>query len=118
MTQATVGEIKTVTALMASGQATGSAFHIGGYRRMNVRVPVLTSAATLCLAGEFTGAFQPFRDAAAAILSANTPGGTGGCILGSQAAMLLAAEGFPGQILISASEAQAADRSFLVDLKG
>ena len=112
------GEIKTLTAVMPSGAATASGFFPGGYQRMNILVPVLTSA-WLSLAGENTGAaIAPFVNAAGVPLSGFTPGGTGGVWVDSQAPWLLAAQGYNGIVKISAGAAQGADRSFVINLKG
>ena len=120
MTQAVVGEIKTFTALIASGQATSSGFFGQGYQHMNVVAPLMTSA-WLGLIGEFTGTpktFLPFVNNAGAQVTGFTPGGTGGAVVDSQAAWLLAAKGFNGEMRISAGANQTADRSFIVQLKG
>lgn len=120
MTQATVGEIKTLTAIIPSGAATSSGFFGQGYRNMSVVVPVMTSA-WLAMIGEYTGTpktFAPFVNNAGVAITGFTPGGTGGAIADSQAAWLLAPKGFNGELRISAGANQAADRSFIVQLKG
>ena|SRR3990167_3588653 len=113
------GEIKTLTAVMPSGATTASGFFVGGYQHLNILAPVMTSA-WLSLAGEHTGgaSLAPFVNGAGVPLSAFTPGGTGGVWLDSQAPAILAAQGYPGVLRISAGAAQGADRSFVVQLKG
>lgn len=117
MSQAMVGETKLVTTTIASGQATSSGFHAGGFRKIAVEVPVLTSA-WLALIGEHGAGFKGFVDNAGALVTGFTPGGTGGVLAGSQDAWLTVAEGYHGELRISAGANQAADRTFKVRLKG
>ena len=115
---ATVGEIKAVTAIIASGQPTSSGFYPGGFRAFGLLIPVLTSAAAgVAFLGAGTGgSFQLFRDTAGAQYSAQTPGGTGGMWLGSNGLEFL--QGFHGEVRLSANANQAADRNFVWHLKG
>ena len=114
------GEIKIVTALIASGSTTSSGIYPGGFRGFALQIPVLTSAATLQLVGAFTGGeFMGFAPTGGALATFTTPGGTGGIImLPFGAALVPYLEGFHSEVRISASVAQAADRNFIWHLKG
>lgn len=115
--QAVVGETKIISVPIASGLGTSSGFFLGGFHKIAVQAPLLSSG-WLSLLGSFSGdAFKPFHDNAGVQISGFTPGGTGGVFCGSQNAWLLAAEGFGGQLRISAGQ-QTADRTVLVHLKG
>ena len=110
------GEIKTITATIASGAATSSGIQVGGYRNFALYVPVLTSAAVAFLGAATGGAFSLFRNSAAAQYSAATPAGTGGQWLGDESLAFL--RGFNGEVRVSAAAAQAAARAFVWHLKG
>ena len=116
MTQATVGEIKPITASIASGAGTASAVYLGGYRAFGLLIPVLTSAAVAFVGENTGGAWTLFRNTAGAQYSAATPGGTGGMLLGAEGLEFLA--GYHGQVRISAAAAQVAARDFVLYLKG
>ena len=113
------GEPKLVTAVMASGATTSSGIWAQGYRHIAISIPVLTSAATLQVVGEFTGgSFVGFTNSAGALVTFTTPGGTGGVIALPGSLVVPGLAAFHGQLRISASVAQAADRNFIWHLKG
>ena len=113
---AEVGEIKIVTAIIASGQPTSSGVYLGGFRKFVLGIPVLTSAAVSFLGAGTGGSFWLFRNSAAAQYSAATPGGTGGQWLGDESLSFLA--GFHGEVRISANANQAGARDFIWHVKG
>ena len=109
-------EIKIVSAVMPSGATTASGVNMQGYALAALIVPVLTSA-VLSVAVPFTGiTLTPVANAAGSVKTLSTPGGTGGVAIDSDALSFLA--GFYGPIHLSAAAAQAADRTFVWQLKG
>lgn len=110
------GEIKTLTAVMASGAGTSSGFFPGGYSRFSLFVPTLTSAAISFIGETGGGGFTAFRTQAGAVITAQPTAGTGAMWLASDALTWLA--GFNGEIRISAAAAQTANRNFVWHLKG
>lgn len=117
------GEIKVVTAAIASGQATSSGVFLGGYSKIGLFVPTLTSAGvgflgeTARAVGAPTGAaWALFRTTAGAQISAAPPGGITAMWLGSDNLAFLA--GFHGEVRVSAAAAQGSGRDFVWHLKG
>ena len=113
---AQVGEIKTVTALMASGAGTASAIYPGGYNKFSLFIPTLTSAVLSFIGDTGGGGWAQFRTQAGAVVTAQPTAGTGAAWTDSNALSFLA--GFNGQVSISAAAAQTADRNFIWHLKG
>lgn len=116
MTQATVGEIKTVTATIPSGAGTSSGIYLGGFGNFNLFVPTLTSAALSFIAPTGGDGYAAFRTQAGAVITAQPTAGTGAMWLDANALLFLA--GYPGQVRISAAAAQGANRDFVWTLKG
>jgi len=117
------GEIKIVTAMIASGAATSSGIFPGGFRHVSLFIPTLTSGAVAFLgetarsADVATGAaWALFRTTAGTQISAAPPGGITAMWLASDNLLFL--RGFAGEVRVSAGVAQAADRNFVWNLKG
>ena len=117
------GEIKIITATIASGAGTASGVFPGGFRYINLFIPTLTSAA-ISFVGEtarsansaVAQAFAQFRTTAGTLISAAPPGGITAMWLASDNLDFL--RGFAGEVRISAAAAQAANRDFVWHLKG
>lgn len=120
-------ETKTFTAQIPSGAVTSNAWNMGGYTLAGVFVPVIASgylAFNVAPSGSPTaagmsatdGPYTPVYDKFGALISAATPGGTGGVALSSDDLTPIA--GFGGPIRISAATAQTANATFWIHLKG
>lgn len=116
MTQAIVGEIKNITAKMASGSTTSSGVHLGGYNKFSLFVPTLTSAVLSFYSPTGGAGATAWRTQAGALITAQPTAGTGAMWMAAEALNFLA--GFGGVVHISAAAAQAADRDFVWHLKG
>lgn len=120
-------ETKSFTAQIASGSTTSNSFNLGGYAQVGIIVPVIASgylAFNVAPSGSpvqpgmtaTDGPYSPLLDKAAALISAATPGGTGGVAIDSN--FLLALGGYNGPVRISAATAQTANAVFWIHLKG
>jgi len=127
MAQAIAREIKAFSAVMVSGAATSNAWNMGGYALAGIFVPVLTSgylgfavaptgSPALGAATATDGPYSTVCDKSGNIVSALTPGGTGGVALGSDALTQIA--GFGAGMYLSGNVAQTANRVFWIHLKG
>ena len=117
------GEIKVITATIASGAATSSGVFPGGYRHVNLFIPTVTSAAisfmgeTARSAGSSEAqAFALFRTTAGTQISAAPPGGITAMWLAADNLLFL--RGFAGEVRVSAAAAQGGNRDFVWHLKG
>lgn len=110
-------EARGFTAVIPSGAGTSNSFNLQGYALAGLFVPVLTSGyIAFEVAPSAEAAFSPVYDKAGNIVSAATPGGTGGVALSSDDLTPLA--GYFGPCRISASVAQGAARTLVGHLKG
>jgi hypothetical protein len=112
-----VNEIKAWTATIPSGSPTSQALNLGGYNQFGLFIPALTSGYLAFELALSAGApFSTLRTQAAVLVSAVGPNGTAAAAVGSDGLSNLA--GFHGQLRISASVAQAADRTIILHGKG
>jgi hypothetical protein len=120
-------ETKTFTAQIPSGtNATSNPFSLGGYSKISVICPVMTSAylsVAIAPSGSPTaggmsatdGPYANVTDKLGLNISAITPGGTGGVAIDNS--FFDAIKGHSGPVMLSASVAQTALRTFWVHLK-
>jgi hypothetical protein len=108
-----VNEIKGYTASIPSGSPTSQAINLGGYKAYGLFLPALSSGYVVFQVAPSAGAaFSTVRTQAAVLVSAHGPNGTAEGAVGSDGLSQLA--GFHGQMRISASVAQAADRTIIL----
>lgn len=114
-------EIKTLSATVPSGKFTSNAVVFGGFASVGLIVPVINSGfpaflvgATGSPLGGTDGPYYPLQDKAGALISAVTPGGTGGVALDSN--FLIALAGYTGPIKVSGAQ-QSADATYWWHLK-
>ena len=120
-------ETKTFTLPFSASGGITSAFNMGGYTKISIFVPVITSAAlTFQVAPSGSpaapgitasdGPYFPVASQAGVLFTAGTPGGTGGVAIGAD--VLAPLGGFAGPIRISAAAAQTGNPVLWVHLKG